>query len=465
MSTRIEGRVLRRGDYRYESRRREACWHAGVPDRYPEVIVLANNEDDVVAAVRLARVEGLQIAVRSGGHSWSGSHLRDGTVLIDLSNLRHVTVDREAMTGTAQPGIKGSELNAMVAEQNLFFPTGHCTGVSIGGYLLQGGFGWAGRDYGPACMSVTGIDVVTASGERIHADETQNADLFWAARGAGPGFFAVVTRFYVKLYPRMRVTMNSGYFWPASAAQDVYRFVHEIGRQTPTEINLLCCRDPMTDGAPLISLNATAFTDTEEEAREQLSIYESCPARPHVLTTRLNEVTDTETLSRYGTDPHYDETKRYLADSMWTHASFDDLWPNFEAMLKTWPPAPSHLVVFNWGGYERQPARPSMAYSVEDELYYGLYAAWTDPADSRTYTDWVTNHMRAWEPYASGIQLADENLINRPYRFVTDENLQRLDVLRAGWDPDGLFVSWLGRPELRTAAADTKDSPVAGPSE
>lgn len=106
-----------------------------------------------------------------------------------------------------------------------------------------------------------------------------------------------------------------------------------------------------------------------------------------------------------------------------------------------------------------------MAYSVEDELYYGLYAAWTNPADSRTYTNWVTNHMRAWEPYASGIQLADENLINRPYRFVTDENLQRLDVLRAGWDPDGLFVSWLGRPEPRTAAVDTKDSPVAGPSE
>ncbi|MET7890434.1 FAD-binding oxidoreductase [Streptomyces mirabilis] len=429
------------------------------------MIVLANNEADVVAAVQLAREEGLRIAVRSGGHSWSGSHLRDGTVLIDLSNLRHVAVDREAMTGTAQPGIKGSELNAMLAEQNLFFPTGHCTGVSIGGYLLQGGFGWAGRDYGPACMSVTGIDVVTASGERIHADETQHADLFWAARGAGPGFFAVVTRFYVKLYPRMRVTMNSGYFWPASAAPDVYRFVHEIGRQTPAEINLLCCRDPMTDGEPLISLNATAFTDTEEEAREQLSIFESCPARPHVLTTRLNKVTDIDTLSRYGSDPHCDETKRYLADNMWTHASFDDLWPNFAAMLKTWPPAPSHLVVFNWGGYERQPERPSMAYSVEDELYYGLYAAWTDPLDSQTYTNWVTNHMRAWEPYASGIQLADENLVNRPYRFVTDENLLRLDALRAGWDPDGLFVSWLGRPELHTDAAHTEKSPVADRSE
>jgi FAD/FMN-containing dehydrogenase len=443
---RIEGRVLRRGDYHYEDLRRAACWHAGVPERYPEVIVLANSEDDVVGAVRLAAEEGLQLAVRSGGHSWAGSHLRNGTLLIDLSNLRHVEIDKAAMTGTVQPGIKGSELNSMLMDEGLFFPTGHCSGVSVGGYLLQGGFAWAGRDYGPACMSVTGIDAVTVTGERVHADETHHADLLWAARGAGPGFFAVVTRFYVKLYPRMDVTMNSGYLWPASAAHDVYSFVHEVGRQTPVEINLMCYRDPMTDGEPLISLNATAFADSKDEAREQLSIFESCPARDQVLKTRLCEVTDTATLSRHGTDPHYVETKRYLADNMWTHAPFDDLWPNLQDMLKDWPPAPSHLVMFNWGGYEGQPERPSMAFSLEDDLYYALYAAWDDPSDDAKYTSWVTDHMRAWEPYASGIQLADENLINRPQRFVTDANLRRLDDLRATWDPDGMFVSWLGRP-------------------
>jgi FAD/FMN-containing dehydrogenase len=443
---RIEGRVLRRGDYHYEDLRRAACWHAGVPERYPEVIVLANSEDDVVGAVRLAAEEGLQLAVRSGGHSWAGSHLRNGTLLIDLSNLRHVQIDKAAMTGTVQPGIKGSELNSMLMDEGLFFPTGHCSGVSVGGYLLQGGFAWAGRDYGPACMSVTGIDAVTVTGERVHADETHHADLLWAARGAGPGFFAVVTRFYVKLYPRMDVTMNSGYLWPASAAHDVYSFVHEVGRQTPVEINLMCYRDPMTDGEPLISLNATAFADSKDEAREQLSIFESCPARDQVLKTRLCEVTDTATLSRHGTDPHYVETKRYLADNMWTHAPFDDLWPNLQDMLKDWPPAPSHLVMFNWGGYEGQPERPSMAFSLEDDLYYALYAAWDDPSDDAKYTSWVTDHMRAWEPYASGIQLADENLINRPQRFVTDANLRRLDDLRATWDPDGMFVSWLGRP-------------------
>ncbi len=445
MSIQIEGRVFRKGGYRYELHRREACWHAGVPKRYPEVIVLANNEDDVAGAVQLARDESRPVAVRSGGHSWSGSHLRDGAVLIDLSNLRHVTIDKQTMTGTAQPGIKGSELNQMLAEQKLFFPTGHCTGVSIGGYLLQGGYAWAGRQYGPACMSVTGIDAVTASGEKVHADPTCNPDLFWAARGAGPGFFAAVTRFYVRLYPRMRVTMNSGYFWPAAAAPEVYRFVHQVGRQTPAEINVICARDSMTDGEPMISLNATAFADTEDEAREHLSVFESGPARGQLITTRLRQVTDTGTLSRLGADPHYDETKRYLADNMWTHASFDELWPNFEQMLKDWPPAPTHLEAFNWY-YDQQPERPPMAYSVEDDLYYALYAAWTDPADDQKYTSWVTDHMRAWEPYASGIQLADENLLNRPYRFVTTENLQRLDDLRAKWDPEGVFVSWLGRP-------------------
>lgn len=444
--TRIEGRVLRRGEYRYEGRRREAVWHAGVPERYPDVIVLANNEDDVVAAVNLARDEGKRIAVRSGGHSWSGSHLRDDTVLIDLSNLRHVEVDKSALAGTAQPGIKGSELNSMLMDEQLFFPTGHCSAVSIGGYLLQGGFAWAGREYGPACMSVTGIDAVTADGAQVHADESHNEDLFWAARGAGPGFFAVVTRFYLKLYPRMRVTMNSGYFWPASAARDVLSFVHQIGRETSTEINLTCNRDPLTDNEPLISLNATAFTDSEQEARRQLEVYETCPARDQAINTRLYEVSDTSTLSRMGTDPHYDETYRYLADNMWTHASFDDLWPNFEDILRTFPPAPSHLVVFNWGNYAGQPKRPPMAFSVEDEMYYGLYAAWSDSADDQRYTTWVTDHMRAWEPYATGIQLADENLINRPYRFVSDENLQRLDEIRSRWDPEGRFVSWLRRP-------------------
>ena len=80
--------------------------------------------------------------------------------------------------------------------------------MALGGYLLQGGFGWNGRVHGPACMSVEAIDVVTAAGELVRADAEQHPDLFWAARGAGPGFFGVVTRFHLRLYQRPRYVAN-----------------------------------------------------------------------------------------------------------------------------------------------------------------------------------------------------------------------------------------------------------------
>src|SRR5690606_29342814 len=100
----------------------------------------------------------LQVAVRSGGHSWAASHLRDSSVLIDLSNLRRVDIDEESMTATVEPGMTGWELAKMLRERELFFPTGHSEGIALGGYLLQGGFGWNSRTYGPACMSVIAVD-------------------------------------------------------------------------------------------------------------------------------------------------------------------------------------------------------------------------------------------------------------------------------------------------------------------
>ena len=82
---------------------------------------------------------------------------------------------------------------------------GHCASVGLGGYLLQGGQGWNGRSRGWACQSVTGLDVVTADGRLVHADAEANPDLLWAARGAGPGFPGIVTRFYLQTYEAARV--------------------------------------------------------------------------------------------------------------------------------------------------------------------------------------------------------------------------------------------------------------------
>ena len=91
------------------------------------------------------------------------------------------------MTARVQPGCRGNDLVAALGERDLFFPAGHCIGVAVGGYLLQGGFGWNGRVHGPACMSVEAIDVVTADGELVRADarDMPTCSGRRAARGRG----------------------------------------------------------------------------------------------------------------------------------------------------------------------------------------------------------------------------------------------------------------------------------------
>ncbi len=98
---------------------------------------------------------------------------------------RIVEFDPEARVAIVEPGVRGRELNGLLADHGLFFPSGHCPTVGLGGFLLQGGWGWLSRVIGPACLSVIGVDVVTATGELIHADAEQNAGL--AVGGAGRG--------------------------------------------------------------------------------------------------------------------------------------------------------------------------------------------------------------------------------------------------------------------------------------
>src|SRR3954471_7241935 len=104
MPERFTGAVLRRGDAEYERARAGAVWNARLPERYPAVIVQAAGEDDVVRALRMAAGDGKKVRVRSGGHSWSGSHLRDGAMLLDLSRLGAVAIDRESRTAVVEPG-------------------------------------------------------------------------------------------------------------------------------------------------------------------------------------------------------------------------------------------------------------------------------------------------------------------------------------------------------------------------
>lgn len=443
----FEGRLLRRGEEGYEQARRAAVWNARTPARFPEAIVLAASERDAVRAVRLAAAEGLKMAVRSGGHSWAGNHLRDGSLLLDLSALREVEVDGEAMTASVQPGCRGNELLDLLDRLNLFFPAGHCPGVALGGYLLQGGYGWNGRLHGPACMSVEAIDAVTADGELVRADEEHNADLLWAARGAGPGFFGVVTRFHLRLQRRPRIVANGLFTYPLELMGDVFAWAQEIAPRVPRtmELMLLIHRDEA--GAPEVAVTGPVLTYEREQAQRTLALLQTCPVLDRAkLNVPYVEVTLPDLYA--GVQASYPDEHRYAVDNMWTSASVKELLPGLQRIAETLPGAPSHMLWMNWGpGETLAPQRPDMAYSVEDDTYIALYAVWEDPALDEANVGWATERMREMQGLASGIQLADENLGLRPARALGAEQLARLDELRAARDPEGRFHPWMGRPE------------------
>ena len=147
-------------------------------------------------------------------------------LLLDVSRLNAVTIDPRDMRAMVGPGCRGNQVNNLLAAQKLFFPIGHCEGVGLGGFLLQGGFGWHSRAVGMGCENVLAIDYVGADGELRHASPSENAEMYWAARGAGPGFFGVITRFHLKLYPRPKVIGAKLAFYTADHLEEIVRWAH-----------------------------------------------------------------------------------------------------------------------------------------------------------------------------------------------------------------------------------------------
>lgn len=167
-------------------------------DRRPAVIVKAANATDVAHVVSLARETGLELAVRSGGHSGAGHGTTDGGILLDLSEMKALEIDVEGRTVWAEAGLTAFELSTALGAHDLVVAFGDTGSVGIGGITLGGGVGYLVRKHGLTIDSLLAADVVTADGQLLRVDDASHPDLFWAIRGGG-GNFGVATRFRYRL--------------------------------------------------------------------------------------------------------------------------------------------------------------------------------------------------------------------------------------------------------------------------
>ncbi|MDQ1485707.1 MAG: hypothetical protein QOJ62_1400, partial [Actinomycetota bacterium] len=224
----VQGQVVTPADSAYDEARK--VYNAMI-DRRPAVVVRASNVDDVVAAVRYARENSLDVAVRGGAHSVPGFGTCDGGVVIDLSGMRNVTVDPATSTAKAQGGATWGDFNDATHEFGLATTGGIISTTGVAGLTLGGGIGYLTRGFGLSCDNLISADVVTADGRQVHASANENADLFWALRGGG-GNFGVVTTLEFQLHP-VNDIYGGPIFYELESAPDIFRFFREYIADAP----------------------------------------------------------------------------------------------------------------------------------------------------------------------------------------------------------------------------------------
>jgi FAD/FMN-containing dehydrogenase len=199
--------------------------HNGLVDRKPALIVRVQSAQDVVAALDFARSGGFDVSVRGGGHNVAGRAVADGGVMIDLAEMKTITVDPGQRTATAQGGVTWNELNEAAARHGLAVTGGAVSTTGIAGYTLGGGLGWLMGKYGLACDNLKAVELVTAAGDVIEVTADSHPDLLWALRGGG-GNFGVATSFTYRLHPLSTVT-GGLIAHPIDAAPDLLRFYRD----------------------------------------------------------------------------------------------------------------------------------------------------------------------------------------------------------------------------------------------
>jgi FAD/FMN-containing dehydrogenase len=208
----LAGRVIGPDDLGYDEAR--TLFYGGF-DRRPAVIIQAAGASDVARVVSLARETGLELAVRSGGHSVAGHSVCDGGIVLDLSDMKGLEIDAGGHTAWAESGLTAAEYSTAAGGHGLVTGFGDTGSVGIGGITLGGGVGYLVRKHGLTIDDLLAADVVTADGQLLRADADSHPDLFWAMRGGG-GNFGVAIRFQYRLHELPSV-VGGMLFLPASA--------------------------------------------------------------------------------------------------------------------------------------------------------------------------------------------------------------------------------------------------------
>lgn len=455
LKSRCKGTVVTAQDPSFALVTKAMVWNELKPNRFPEVIVTVKDDDDVVTAINFARDNGLRVVVHGGGHTWCGLAVRNGGMIIDLSELNESTIDKKNQKAIIQPVISNRELANRLAVQELAFPIGHCPTVKVSGYLLNGGMSWNLSEWGPACLSVEAIELVTAEGKKVTASAQNLPDLFWAARGCGPGMFAVATRFHLKCFPLPTAMMVSTYFYSLDDLKEAAEEVCALGWKMPAcvELSLFLIQAPkelasqcQSNNGKLCMVSAVAFAYTEREGKDALSVLESGSMAQKCLSKMLYQPSNFEKLSD-ASGASWPEGHRNLCENQCSKANPVDILLALRDKIIDAPSAKS-VIVFcqSTGQHPLLQEQEEVALSMDGQSYGGSWAIWEKEQDDATNIKWQDEVCAILKKFTYKHYIGETDYIQDSTRIqnaYSSKKWKKLQQIRAKYDPNQLFFGYL----------------------
>jgi hypothetical protein len=436
------GEVIRPGEPKYDAAR--AVWN-GLVDRRPGLVVLPNGTADVVAALRFAREQDLQVAVRGGGHSIPGFSTCDDGIVIDLSRMRGATVDAERRTAVCAGGALLSELDDAAQSVGLVCPVGVVSHTGVAGLTLGGGMGRLQRKFGLTLDNLRAVDLVTADGGIVRVSAEENPDLFWGVRGAGPNF-GIAVSFEYALHPLGHPVTHGTVVYPIERAGELAQLFVQMAETGPDELWLgfyirlaLPVENfpPGIGGRPIAAVSVLHCGQPREAERYLARlrafgppITGSIEPKPHLATQRL-----ADEAAAWG--------HRFYMKSAFLHSFPEELVDQAARQAHGIPQgAEGEFGFWAAGRAIAQVPEGATAFTGRTAAYWmGAEINWDDPVLDGPCREWAREGMADVGRFAAqGRYVNDVAESHRDARLIYGEGkYERLSGLKRAWDPDNVF--------------------------
>ncbi len=437
----VRGPVIEPGEGGYDEHR---FVYNFMHDRRPAVIVRATDTADAVAAVNHAREQGLDLAVRGGGHSVPGFGTCDGGVVLDLSLMNSVTVDPAKRTARSGGGATWGDFNHATAAYGLATTGGIISTTGVTGLTLGGGIGYLTRGHGLSCDNVVAAEVVTADGRILVANEFTNEDLLWALRGGG-GNFGVVTNLELALHD-VATIYGGPMFYEVDDAAAVMACYRDLIQDAPEQLGAFFAWQiapplpfiPEHRHGDLFCAMVTCWSGPIEEAEAAIRPFRAVAEvkAEHVGPmpyAALNSAFD-------GLVPR--GLQHYWKADFVTELTDAAIEAHVEHGRRT-PVVNSTMHLYSMNGAAHRVGADETAFGHRDATFAAVIAGmWPDPADNEANIAWVRDYYAAIHPH-SGTQggyvnfMSGDDAERAPENYA--RNYERLRRVKATYDPDNLF--------------------------